>query len=42
MESSTPSMAQPYDFIIVGGGVYGICIAYYLSKYQKNYKILLL
>lgn len=32
---------QNYDFIIVGGGVYGICIAYYLSKHS-NYKTLLL
>jgi hypothetical protein len=38
MESHTNSS---YDFVIVGGGVYGVCIAYYLSKLNK-YKVLLL
>ncbi len=30
-----------YDFIIVGAGVYGVCIAYYLSK-QPNVRTLLI
>lgn len=30
-----------YDFIIVGAGVYGLCIAYYLSK-NPNIKTLLI
>lgn len=33
--------SQSYDFIIVGGGVYGICTAYYLSKY-KQFRTLLI
>lgn len=31
---------KQYDIIIVGAGVYGLCIAYYLTK-NPNIKILL-
>lgn len=27
---------QKYDFAIIGGGVYGLSIAYHLSKCQKS------
>lgn len=27
---------QKYDFAIIGGGVYGLSIAYHLSKSQKS------
>jgi glycine/D-amino acid oxidase-like deaminating enzyme len=39
--SSSQSSTKNYDFIIIGGGVYGLCIAYYLTKYKTG-KILLL
>jgi glycine/D-amino acid oxidase-like deaminating enzyme len=31
-----------YDVIVVGMGVYGLSIGYYLAKENKNLKILLL
>lgn len=39
--SSFPTGKNSFDIIIVGGGVYGISIAYYLSK-QANIKTLLI
>ncbi len=35
------SSSQSFDFIVVGVGVYGICIAYYLCK-QPGVSVLLI
>jgi len=32
MNQSSTQSHKSFDFIIIGGGVYGLCIAYYLSK----------